>query len=117
MYANNGQSIIGWLELAVSSRWQGAIAAVHPIDLDQHQPCCGVTVDQRWLCGSDGALTLFDSISAATRFLNLLNVERIAKGGRRDCVIAEQKTLQCFQLGAKGITACNKCLARDGAHS
>lgn len=104
-----GKPFIGWLELAVSPTWHNSMATLHQIDMDDCQRCFGVTVDHRWLCGSDGSPTLFDSMAAATRFLNLLNVNRIAQGGRRKWNLSEQETVQCFRLGAKGLTACKKC--------
>lgn len=104
---NHSKAVIGWLELAVSSK--EAIAAVRPMTWDEHQQCCGVTVGQRWLCGSDGTLTCFNTVSAATRFLNLLQVDRIAQGGRHDCNESERDAFQCFKLGARGILPCNKC--------
>jgi len=109
MRTNSGEPAIGWLELTASSKWRGAIASVHPINLDEHQLCYGVTVEQHWLCDSDGALTIFESMSAATRFLHLLNMDRIGKGGSRDRNELGHAAFQCFQLTARGLKACNKC--------
>lgn len=111
MRRHGHHGVVKWLELAISHRWQaqGATAAVHPVAVDPRQPCFGVTLDQRWLCGSDGALTFFDSVEAATRFLHLLKIDRLAMGGRRDCDGMEGDAFQCLRLGAKGLTACNKC--------
>ena len=104
----NPERILGWLELAVLSRRHDGIAVLHAVDRGNAQPCCGVTVDQRWLCGNDGAMTFFDSLASATRFLSLLNVPRIATGGSRDSNWVGQDHFQCFQLGAKGFLPCTK---------
>jgi hypothetical protein len=110
--------IIKWLELAISPRWQeeGRVAAVHPMGVGERQPCFGITLDQRWLCSSDGALTIFDSMAAATRFLQLLKMDRLAMGG--DCAFeaVESDPFQCFHLDANGLTVCRKCRAGDHAH-
>jgi hypothetical protein len=114
---NGGKPIIKWLELAISPRWQeeGTVAAVHPMQVGERQPCFGITLDQRWLCSSDGALTIFDSMAAATRFLQLLNMDRLARGGRCDLEAPESNPFQCFHLDAKGLTVCRKCRAGDHA--
>lgn len=119
MRRHGDRGVVKWLELAVSQRWQEqeAVVAVHPIAVAERQPCFGVTLDQRWLCGSDGALTFFDSVEAATRFLHLLKIDRLAMGGRRDCDATESAAFQCLQLGAKGLTTCNKCGAGKTART
>lgn len=119
IHRNKGKPVIKWLELAGATRAQkeGAVAAVHTIDLDERQPCFGVTLDQRWLCGSDGALTFFDSMAAASRFMRLLNVDRLANGGDSNCDVTRQDAFQCFQLGAEGISTCNKCRFGEDARS
>lgn len=109
MLATNDKLVIGWLELAVASRWHGAIAALHSIEFDERRSCCGVTVDQRWLCDADGLLTLFDALPTAARFLQLLSVGRIAKGGRRECDKAAPEAFRCLKLGATGLSPCTKC--------
>jgi hypothetical protein len=118
MHRNSDKPIIKWLELAISPRWQeeDAVAAVHPLHLSEPQPCFGVTLDHRWLCSSDGALTVFDSMAAATRFLHLLNMDRLTMGGRRDGEAPGPNPFQCFHLDAKGLTVCSKCPAGDHAH-
>ncbi len=119
VHRNDEKPIVKWLELAISPRWQkeDVVAAVHPMQLGERQACFAVTLDQRWLCSSDGAPTFFDSLAAATRFLHLLNVDRLAMGGRCDCEASGQDPLQCFHLDAKGLTVCNECQAGDKARS
>jgi hypothetical protein len=114
---NSDKPVIKWLELAISARWQeeGVVAAVHPMNLGEPQPCFGVTLDQRWLCSSDGALTIFHSMAAATRFLNLLNVDQLTVGRPCDGETPGPDPFQCFHLDAKGLTVCGKCPAGDHA--
>jgi hypothetical protein len=111
MHRNNGNHVIEWHRLAGATRAQkeSAVATVHPIKLNGFQPCLGVTLDRRWLCGSDGALCFFDSMATAIRFMSLLNVDHLDMGGRCDCNSIRQGSFQCFQIGTEGITTCNKC--------
>jgi hypothetical protein len=106
---NGCGEIIGWLELAASSRWRDATAAVHTLNLNKHQACRGVTIEQRWLSGCDGTLTVFDSMPTATRFLRLLNVDRFSNGGHHDLDIAQLDAFQCYKTGAHGISPCTRC--------
>lgn len=89
-----------------------AMAAVHPVTRDGRQPCFGVTLDQRKLCGSGGRLTLFDSMAAANRFLQSLNVHCLVLGAPFDRDIVAQDRPQCFRLGPSGLAPCGKCLGR-----
>lgn len=102
---------VKWLELAISPRWQevGTVATVHSMHRDGDYSCFGITLDERWLCSSEGALTVFDSTAAAARFLSLLNVDRRTEGERRDAPSSDPRQFQCFRLDAKGLTVCGKC--------
>lgn len=76
---------VSWLELAlsgVSLRWQEQVArvVVRLMDLQGSQAWWGVTLDDRWLRGNTGAVTIFDSLHAADRFLRLLKVRRFNIG-------------------------------------
>lgn len=76
---------VSWLELAhsgvlLSRQELGARVVVRLMDLQASQAWWGITLDDRWLRGSDGAVTIFDSLSAANRFLRLLKVSRFDIG-------------------------------------
>jgi len=115
MQQSSDKPIVKWLEVVVSPRWQeeGVAAAVHPVYLGERQPCFGVTLNERWLCSSSGAPTLFDSMAAATRFMGLMNVERLSAGERQDCEASGPDRFQCFRLGNQGLVVCNECRERD----
>jgi hypothetical protein len=70
-----------WLELAMfgaapSASVDGGYVVVRPLDLDSGRRCFVITFDQRRLCDSNGALTVFDSLAAASLFLHFLKVDR-----------------------------------------
>lgn len=91
---------------------QWAVAAVHPVTRGGRQPCFGVTLDQRTLCGSGGCLTLFDSMAAASRFLQSLNVHCLVLGAPFDGDVLAADAAQCFRLVPSGLAPCGKCLGR-----
>ena len=120
MHTNKDRTIVKWVDLAVlkGSHEGSGIAEVCPMEFDDRQRCFGVTLDHHWLCGSDGALTFFDSLLAASRFLRLLDVDHQAMDGCNDCAVSDNQAFQCFQLGAQGgLTACNKCHIGDVCNS
>ena len=114
-------SYITWLQLAArfaspSAQTGGPAILVRPIDLDKRRPAFGVTVDQKWLRGGDGAFTLFDSLAAATRFLRLLKVDRIAFGHDTEDVV-KGGAFRCFGLNARGLAECvSPCHPGSPAH-
>jgi len=110
--------IIKWLELAISPRWKqpDAAAVVHPMHVGEHPPCFGLTLDRRWLCSSDGALTVFESTSAAVRFLRLLNINHPAIGEARQVEASAPSSFQCLHLDSRGLAICRKCRAGDNAY-
>jgi hypothetical protein len=104
--------IISWLEMAMlaKSPYDAAEVAIRAVRLGESQPCFGVTYQQRWLCGNDGALTYFDSAAAATRFLSLLSIDGYFVERRRSDS-AGQDAFQQFRLGARGLTPCKQVAA------
>lgn len=96
--------LVTWLELAFSViSTEGTADAreivVRPIGQPGNTPSCfGLTLDQRWLCGTDGMLTIFDSLAAATRFLELLGIERFAVGAHGEGPAGGERAAQCLRL-------------------
>jgi len=76
---------ISWMELAnlaAKLHWQelGTRVVVRLLDLQGNRAWWGITLDERWLRASNGAVTVFDSLPAADRFLRLLKIERFTVG-------------------------------------
>lgn len=115
MNISNGKPLIKWLELSVSGAWKkgGATMTVHPVNVGRDRQCYALALGQRWVCGSDGALTFFDSVTAAGRFLELLNVDDYAQGDGCDGASLARDPCQCFQFGGKGLRTCDKCRIGD----
>lgn len=106
--------IISWLEMAMLAKTpdNAADVVIRTIELGESRPCYGVTYQQRWLCGNDGALTYFDSAKAATRFLSLLSIDRYFLE-RRNNGSAGQDAFQRFRIGATGLTPYKQVAAID----
>ncbi len=102
---------VSWLELAwlaMSPRCQvlDTRVVVRLMDLQGSQAWWGVTLDGRWLRGNNGALTIFDAVPAAERFLRLLKVQRFTIGEHceRDGFVAT-KAQEVYTLGGSSSRA------------
>jgi len=108
-----------WPELAAGPNGQDRPirAAVFPVVVEDGKRCFAVSVDQRWLCGSRGELTFFDTIAAASRFLQLVRmpVHGLRFEPAQAPTVAETQAVQCFSLSRQGLTSCCRC--RLGQHS
>lgn len=114
MSKDSGKHFLTWMKSAIAPILHRGSreATVHPMSVPGGKPCFAVTIDQCWLCGDDGALTLFDSLAAAAHFLNLLNIEGFAHGEPSARGIELDEARQCFQLGRNGLTGCQECRTR-----
>lgn len=99
-----------WLELAVAPAWRldKTEVHVHPME-GGGKACYALTLDKRWLCGSDNALSMFKSLDAAQRFLSMLRVPRVELGEGCSVEGACNGDCQCFCLGRHGLTPCEEC--------
>jgi hypothetical protein len=102
-----------WPEIAAGpARLQKAVrAAVFPVIVEQGERCFGVSIDQRWLRGSQGELTFFDTIAAASRFLQLvkLPVHGLVFAPPQTIELHRGHAVQCFSLSRQGLAGCCRC--------
>jgi hypothetical protein len=105
------RTTVKWLELVVSSHQQdeNLVVRVHPVRRGDRLPCFGISLDQRWLSSSEGTLTVFDTVAAATRFLNLLNLDAPTADTRGEVRLSASDPFQCFRLDAQGLAVCTRC--------
>jgi hypothetical protein len=70
-----------WLELAVAPEWrrQNCSVRLHAIG-GKSGGCYALSMDGRWLCSSDGRLTVFKGLDSALRFLSIVRVEDFEPG-------------------------------------
>jgi hypothetical protein len=85
-----------WLEMgALQWRPQEATVRIHPVVGPQGE-CYALTLDGRWLCGTDGSVTLFHGLGAAVRFLQLAQVNDFEAGDPTDLAGRGQAGVQCL---------------------
>jgi hypothetical protein len=114
-------SEVRWPDFAGTSSWQQhhVNAAICPVVIGEGQPCFAVTVDQRWLCGSEGERTFFNTMAAASRFLNLVKVPGHAFmfGPPQALKLRERESSQCFRLANQGLASCRDCWIGERSHA
>jgi hypothetical protein len=106
----NDRVALCWTELAISPQWRldKLQPTLHIVD-DPHHRCVAIAVDKRWLCGSNGALALFATDVAASRFLRMLHLPNPRRGGKRRVEAKRDPVHQCFTLECEALTLCTRC--------
>ena len=101
-----------WLELAVAPEWRKARASIklHVID-GIPESCCALSMDGRWLCTSDGRLTVFRGADAAHRFLKSVNINAVEEGESSSSAPDYLSNAYCLAIGRNdALRACKlKC--------
>ena len=100
-----------WLEVARVPQWQpqGAKVCIHPV-VGPKGECYALTLDSRWLCGTDGSVTLFHGLGAAVRFLQLAHVNDFEAGEPADLASCVATGVQC--LGVRGGRNLRPCTSK-----
>lgn len=102
-----------WLELAVAPDWQRQRAQIrlHPVK-GQEGRCFALSMNDRWLCVSQGQLTVFRGRDAAARFLKLVHVEHA-----QDSDESPEETVACdgshyclYAENDQQLSPCRDCL-------
>ena len=110
-----------WMELAhlaANLRWQdlGTRVVVRLLDLQGNRAWWGVTMNNRWLRASNGAVTIFDSLLAADRFLRLLKVDRFMIGEHCEhALFIAGQAQEVYTLG-QGCRACDRTQCGAAIH-
>ena len=92
-----GEKVATWLELAVAPEWRrnGFKVRVHAVGLE-NGGCYTISLDDRWLCMSNGGITVFHGLSAALHFLKLHGIENFEPGEALDQRVASQAIRYCL---------------------
>lgn len=81
--------IATWLDTVAATHFHHAPveARLHPIsgsqqlgDADPELQCYAISVDGRWLCSSNGRITILKGLKSARRFLDLLDLSGYQNG-------------------------------------
>lgn len=91
-----------WLEMAGASQWhpEGAKVRIHPVVGPEGQ-CFALTLDRRWLCGTNGSVTLFHGLGAAVHFLQLAQVSDFEAGDPAELAGALAVEVECLCVQGK----------------
>lgn len=74
---NSSRETIHWLDVAVAAQRGAVAASIYPVDVVTDVPNFAVTINDRWIVGGDGKLSLFETPQVARRFLELLCISRV----------------------------------------
>ncbi|MFV0664262.1 hypothetical protein [Denitromonas sp.] len=98
----------GWLEVAASPLWSSdrATLRIHPVCM-HHCTCHAISLNGRWVCSSDGSLTIFHSRESAEHFLELAHIDHYELGEPAEISDAMPLKTQCVSFRPrKGLVAC-----------
>ena len=100
-----------WLEVAGSPQWgaQDAKVRIHPVAGPKGE-CYALTLDNRWVCGTNGGVTLFHGLGAVVRFLQLAHVNDFEAGEQTDLSACMASGVQC--LAVRGGRKLQPCTAK-----
>ena len=101
------QERLNWLDVARASQECHDIeASILPLLIAGEMPCFGVSLNQRWVFGPEGALTVFDSPRAAQRFLKLLGINHVPSCDSADApVISNDHSCRLYHLREQKLVA------------
>ena len=74
---NSSRETMHWLDVAVAAQRGAVAAAIYPVDVLTDAPNFAVTINDRWIVGGDGKLSVFETPQVARRFLELLCISRV----------------------------------------
>jgi hypothetical protein len=112
-----------WLEMAGAPQWRSVPPKIriHPV-VGPEGACFALTLDARWLCDTQGRVTLFHTLGAAVRFLQLAQVHDFEAGEPCDLGPQASGGVECLGVrrGKGSLQPCTQrgpgCLAHKTGH-
>ncbi|MBT0960355.1 hypothetical protein [Denitromonas iodatirespirans] len=104
----SAERMAGWLDVAAAPLWSAAVATIriHPICM-HHCTCHAISLNGRWVCSSDGSLTIFHSRQSAEHFLELAHIDHYEDGDPAEISASFPLKTQCVSFRPqKGLEAC-----------
>ncbi|TVO69461.1 hypothetical protein [Denitromonas ohlonensis] len=107
----------GWLEVVAAPIWSRAASTIriHPVCM-HHCTCHAISLNGRWVCSSDGSLTIFHSRQSAEHFLELAHIDHYELG--EEAELSEDVSLktQCVSFRPrKGLVSCRMRCSGESA--
>lgn len=92
-----------WLDTIVATRIRQSPvkATVHPLgqtDRKGTEPCFAVSINGRWLCSTNGRVTVLHGRKAAERFIGLLGISECRTGDPIKLEVDCSSTAHCMGL-------------------
>ena len=97
-----------WLDVAGVPQWgpQDAKVRIHPVAGPKGE-CYALSLDHRWVCGTNGGVTLFHGLGAAVRFLQVAQVYDFEAGEQAELASCMTKEVQCLCVrGGRSLQPC-----------
>ncbi|TVO53966.1 hypothetical protein [Denitromonas halophila] len=98
----------GWLEVVAAPIWSGVPSTIriHPVCM-HHCTCHAISLNGRWVCSSDGSLTIFHSRQSAEHFLELAHIDHYESGEEAELGNDVALKTQCVSFRPrKGLVSC-----------
>ena len=99
-----------WLDIAAAPIWQGhkAKVCIHPVCLHDCN-CHAISLNGKWICSTDGSLSVFQNRASAEHFLELAHVSSFEEGEAAELAPDCDHHTQCIAFRQR--TGLSPCLA------
>jgi len=97
-----------WLDIAAAPIWQTRRprVCIHAMCVHE-QACHAISLDGRWICSTDGRLSIFETHKSAEHFLALAHVDDYEDGEAAELAPGCDCGTHCISFnGHKGLTPC-----------
>ncbi len=93
------ERIAGWLDVAAAHSWHAdeCKVRIHPICVN-NCTCHALSLDGRWVCSSDGSLTVFRTLDAAEHFLELAHCDCFELGEVAELTVVSGVHTHCISF-------------------
>jgi hypothetical protein len=104
---------VGWLDVAAAPIWPGRQARVCIHSLCLHDGTChAISLDGRWVCSTDGSLSIFQTRESAEHFLELAHINRFEDGEAAELAPGCVYRTQCISFNRRaGLAPCEEACA------
>jgi len=99
----------GWLDVAAAPIWQGrkARVCIHAVCLHDCT-CHAISLNGRWVCSTDGSLSVFQTRESAEHFLELAHVSAFEEGESAELSPSCDGHTHCISFKqAAGLSPCD----------
>lgn len=102
-----------WLDIVAAPIWQrqGTRVCIHAVCLDDCT-CHAISLNGRWICSTDGSLSVFQTRQSAEHFLELAHIDAFEEGEVAELAPACNGHTHCISFQDKrGLRPCEAACA------